>query len=223
VPAAEPLLEPYLREQLEVVRFGEGGEVAVIESGAGGVMVALGERRVMLEPGFRSAHLLVDLCAALAAATALGVTVADGPLAVAFSGLRGERLSLPGGVLVINDCYNANPMSMRAALDELASTAAGRRVAVLGDMLELGERDERRYHHELGAQAQAAGVALLITVGERAAWAAESFAGGESVAAADAPAAAELLRTRLQPGDTVLVKGSRGVALERVAEALVGR
>ncbi len=223
VPAGEPLLEPYLREQLEVVRFGEGGEVAVIESGAGGVVVALGERRVMLEPGFRSAHLLVDLCAALAAATALGVTVADGPLAVAFSALRGERLSLPGGVLVINDCYNANPMSMRAALDELASTAAGRRVAVLGDMLELGERDERRYHHELGAQAQAAGVALLITVGERAAWAAESFAGGESVAAADAPAAAELLRTRLQPGDTVLVKGSRGVALERVAEALVGR
>jgi len=142
---------------------------------------------------------------------------------VTFSGLRGERLSLPTGVLVINDCYNANPMSMRAALEELATAAAGRRVAVLGDMLELGEHDEHRYHRELGEQAQAAGVALLITVGERAAWAAESFAGGEHVAAPDAPAAAELLRTRLMPGDTVLVKGSRGVALERVAEALAGR
>jgi UDP-N-acetylmuramoyl-tripeptide--D-alanyl-D-alanine ligase len=223
VPAGEPLLEPYLRAQLEVVRFGEGGEVAVLETGAGGVVVALGERRVTLEPGFRSAHLRVDRGAALAAARALGVAVRDGELAVTFSGLRGELLSRPAGVLVINDCYNANPMSMRAALDELATTAAGRRVAVLGDMLELGEHDERRYHRELGEQALAAGVALLITVGARAAWAAESFAGGEHVAAPDAPAAAELLRTRLLPGDTVLVKGSRGVALERVAEVLAGR
>jgi UDP-N-acetylmuramoyl-tripeptide--D-alanyl-D-alanine ligase len=223
VPAGERLLDPFLREDLEIVRFGEGGEVTVLEAGADGVRVALRDRRIVIEPGFRSAHLLSDLCAALAAATALGATVEDGPLAVPFSGLRGERVSLPGGVIVINDCYNANPMSMRAALDELASTAAGRRVAVLGDMLELGERDERRYHRELGEQAQAAGVSLLITVGARAAWAAESFAGGEHLTAADAPAAAELLRERLLPGDTVLVKGSRGVALERVAEALVGR
>jgi UDP-N-acetylmuramoyl-tripeptide--D-alanyl-D-alanine ligase len=187
------------------------------------VLVALGERRLAIEPGFRSAHLLSDLCAALAAARALGVVVADGPLEVAFSGLRGELLSLPGGVLVINDCYNANPMSMRAALDELARTAAGRRVAVLGDMLELGTGAERGYHHELGEQARAAGVALLVTVGERAAWAGESFGGGEHLHAADAPAAAALLAPRLRDGDTVLVKGSRGVALEAVAEALAGR
>ncbi len=223
VPAGEPLLEPFLREDLEVVRFGEGGEVAVLEAGESGVLVTLGERRVTLEPGFRSAHLLIDLCAALAAARALGVVVEDGVLAVEFSGLRGERLSLPGEVVVINDCYNANPMSMRAALDELARTAAGRRVAVLGDMLELGAREERRYHRELGKQAQAAGVELLVTVGERAAWAGASFGGGEHVHAPDAPGAAALLRVRLAPGDTVLVKGSRGVALERVAQALAGR
>jgi UDP-N-acetylmuramoyl-tripeptide--D-alanyl-D-alanine ligase len=223
VPAGEALLEPFLREDLDVVRFGEGGEVAVLEAGGDGVAVALGGRRVLLEPGFRTAHLLLDLCAALAAADALGVAVPDGPLEIEFSGLRGERLALPDGVVVVNDCYNANPMSMRAALEELARTAAGRRVAVLGDMLELGAADERRYHRELGEQARAAGVALLITVGSRARWAQEGFAGdaGEHVHADDAPAAAELLRARLEPGDTVLVKGSRGVALERVAEALV--
>jgi UDP-N-acetylmuramoyl-tripeptide--D-alanyl-D-alanine ligase len=223
VPAGERLLDPFLRDDIEIVRFGEGGEVAVLASDEKGVLVALGERRLAIEPGFRSAHLLSDLCAALAAARALGVALADGPLEVAFSGLRGERLALPGGVLVINDCYNANPMSMRAALDELARTAAGRRVAVLGDMLELGRSAERRYHHELGEQARAAGVALLVTVGERAAWAGESFGGGEHLHAADAPAAAALLAPRLRDGDTVLVKGSRGVALEAVAEALAGR
>ncbi len=219
VPAGEPLLEPFLRADLEVVRFGHGGEVRVLAAAPAGVTVALGEQRVTLEPGFRSAHLLNDLCAALAAARALGV-VPSGSLDVVFSGLRGERLSLPGGVLVVNDCYNANPMSMRAALDELALTAPGRRVAVIGDMLELGAREERRYHRELGQQAQAAGVALLITVGSRAAWAGESFRGGEHVHARDAIEAAALLRPRLAPGDTVLVKGSRGVALERVAEEL---
>jgi UDP-N-acetylmuramoyl-tripeptide--D-alanyl-D-alanine ligase len=221
VPAGETLLDPFLRPDLDVVRFGPGGEVAVLEAGAGGVLVAVGERRLTLEPGFRAAHLLIDLCAALAAAHALGADPHSGPLSVEFSGLRNERLSLPGEVVVINDCYNANPMSMHAALDELSRTAAGRRVAVLGDMLELGERDEQRYHRELGEHARAAGVALLLTVGPRARWAAEGFGGaGEHLHATDAQAAAELLRTRLAPGDTVLVKGSRGVALELVAEAL---
>jgi UDP-N-acetylmuramoyl-tripeptide--D-alanyl-D-alanine ligase len=219
VPVGEPLLDRFLRADLEIVRFGDGGEVRVLAAAPEGVTVALGDQRVTLEPGFRSAHLLSDLCAALAAARALGV-VPSGSLDVAFSGLRGDRLSLPGGVVVVNDCYNANPMSMRTALDELALTAPGRRVAVIGDMLELGAREEQRYHRELGQQAQAAGVALLITVGSRAAWAGESFRGGEHLHARDAIEAASLLRPRLAPGDTVLVKGSRGVALEQVAEEL---
>jgi UDP-N-acetylmuramoyl-tripeptide--D-alanyl-D-alanine ligase len=225
VPAGEPLLEPFLRASLDVVTFGPGGEVALLEVGPDGVSISLEGRRVELEPGFRSAHLLLDLCAALAAAHALGVVPAAGPLSVRFSALRGERIELPGGVVVVNDCYNANPMSMRAALEELAQTAAGRRVAVLGDMLELGEGDERRYHAELGEQALGAGVSLLITVGERAVWAGESFAAaaagdGEHVHARDASAATELLRSRLRAGDTVLVKGSRAVALEQVAAEL---
>jgi UDP-N-acetylmuramyl pentapeptide synthase len=111
-------------------------------------------------------------------------------------------------------------MSMRAALDDLAETASGRRVAVLGDMRELGA-DERRYHAELGAWARDAGVDVLVTVGELAGHAAAGY-GGESVhAVPDAAAAAELVPKLLEPGDTVLVKASRGVGLEAVTEALI--
>jgi UDP-N-acetylmuramoyl-tripeptide--D-alanyl-D-alanine ligase len=221
LPAGEPLLEPFAaREDIRIVRFGPGGDVAVLGAGAGGVVVGAFGGRLTLEPGFRAPHLLSDLCAALAAAHALGVAPPE-RLSVSFASLRGERIALPGGVTVVNDCYNANPMSMRAALDDLAATAPGRRVAVLGDMLELGAAGEERYHRELGREAAAAGVALLVTVGPRATWTGESYrGGGEHVHATDAAQAAALLAPRLRPGDTVLVKGSRGVALERVAAAL---
>jgi UDP-N-acetylmuramoyl-tripeptide--D-alanyl-D-alanine ligase len=121
-------------------------------------------------------------------------------------------------VLLIDDCYNANPMSMRAAIDELAETDASRRVAVLGDMLELGE-DASRFHREIGAHAAARGVDLLVTVGSLAAVMGEGF-GPDAHSVTDAGAAAELLRGRLRAGDAVLVKGSRGVGLELVAQAL---
>src|SRR5207244_1113525 len=84
----------------------------------------------------------------VAAATALGVEP-GGSLDVRFSSLRGEVVELEGGVTVVNDCYNANPMSMRAALEHLAATPAERRVAVLGTMAELGS-DAERYHREIG-------------------------------------------------------------------------
>jgi UDP-N-acetylmuramoyl-tripeptide--D-alanyl-D-alanine ligase len=137
---------------------------------------------------------------------------------VTFSGGRGEHRLLPSGVVIVDDCYNANPMSMRAALEDLKLTAQGRRVAVLGDMLELGP-EERRFHSELGDQASGAGVDLLVTVGTRAAWAGERF-GSEHRHAADAEAAARLLPDLLRAGDTVLIKGSRGVGLEAVTRAL---
>jgi UDP-N-acetylmuramoyl-tripeptide--D-alanyl-D-alanine ligase len=158
--------------------------------------------------------------AALAAARAIGVEPA-GAVRVALSRLRGERLALRDGVVVINDCYNANPMSMRAALDDLAETARGRRVAVLGDMRELGP-DERRFHTELGAQARDAGVDVLVTVGPLAADAGPAH-GGDVHAVATAADAAALVPGLLAPGDTVLVKGSRGVGLEVVAQALEAR
>jgi UDP-N-acetylmuramoyl-tripeptide--D-alanyl-D-alanine ligase len=142
----------------------------------------------------------------------------EGRIDVAFSPLRGERVELADGTVVVNDCYNANPMSMRAALDELASAESGRTVAVLGDMLELGP-DELAFHADIGRQAAERDVDVLVTVGPLAAAMAEPY-GGEAYPVADAGEAAALLPEVLQPGDVVLVKGSRGVGLEVVAEAL---
>src|SRR3712207_3645173 len=102
---------------------------------------------------------------------------------------------------------------MRAALDDLAAAAPGRRVAVLGDMLELGPEEER-FHREVGEHARERGVDLLVTVGPRAA----GMQGDQAVA--DAAEAAAILPELVEPGDTVLVKASRGVGLEVVAGAL---
>jgi UDP-N-acetylmuramoyl-tripeptide--D-alanyl-D-alanine ligase len=113
-------------------------------------------------------------------------------------------------------------MSMRAALDELATTAqrtkARRRVAVLGDMLELGPT-ERDYHVEISAYAKRSGVDLLVAVGRLAPAIADGF-GGETRLARDAAEAADLVPALTQPGDVVLVKASNGVALELVCRTL---
>jgi UDP-N-acetylmuramoyl-tripeptide--D-alanyl-D-alanine ligase len=218
VPADEPLLRAHLRADVRTITFGEGGEVALLERRPDGtVLIAAGAERIVLRPSFRQAHNLSNLLAAVAGAVAIGLTPA-GAVEVSFSAMRGQRHELAGGAVLIDDCYNANPMSMRAAIDDLAETAKGRRVAVLGDMLELGP-DAPRLHRELGEHAGARGVDLLIAVGSLASEAAHAFA-GESRTAADAPAAAELVPELLRAGDTVLVKGSRGVGLERVADAL---
>ena len=222
VPAGEPLLAPHLRGELETITFGPGGDVELVEHPAGApdsgeLEIRAAGRTIVLRPSFAQAHNLSNLLAAVAAAVALEVTPA-GDVTVSFSRLRGERVALPGGVVLINDCYNANPMSMAAAIDDLAQTAPGRRVAVLGDMLELGP-GAPGFHRAVGEHAAARGVEVLVTVGELAAAMAEGF-GGETHAASDAQAAAELVRGLLREGDTVLVKGSRGVGLERVAEAL---
>jgi UDP-N-acetylmuramyl pentapeptide synthase len=156
--------------------------------------------------------------AALAAARAVGVEPA-GEVEVRLSRLRGQRVRLGSGAVVVNDCYNANPMSMRAALDDLAASAPGRRVAVLGDMLELGP-DAERFHAEVGAHARRAGVDELVTVGPLAERLGAAFGAGAVHAVPDAGAAAALVPGLVRPGDTVLVKASRGVGLEAVAEAL---
>lgn len=206
VPADEPLLSTHLErlpEGVTTVTFGAGGDVSELPEG--------------LEVPFTSAHMRSNALAALAAARAVGVEP-TGVLEVALSELRGDRRELPGGIVVIDDCYNANPMSMRAALDDLAASAAGRRVAVLGDMLELGP-DEVRFHEEIGAHARGAGVDLLVTVGPLARAMGPAF-GGETLAVDAAADVVPALRERLEDGDTVLVKASRGVGLEVVAQRL---
>jgi UDP-N-acetylmuramoyl-tripeptide--D-alanyl-D-alanine ligase len=216
VPAGEPLLAKHLRADVTTIAFGEGGEVSLIERRAdGSVLIGHGESEIELWPSFSQAHNLSNLLAAVAAARALGYTP-RGRLDVRFSAMRGQRVRLPGGVVAVADCYNANPMSMRAAIDELCETAPGRRVAVLGDMLELGPEGPGM-HREIGAHADARGVEVLVTVGPLAAEMRVSFR-GESHAVADARAAGELLDGLLREGDTVLVKGSRGVGLEAVLE-----
>jgi UDP-N-acetylmuramoyl-tripeptide--D-alanyl-D-alanine ligase len=217
VPADEALLEPHLREDLDVVTFGEGGDVRLVEAEGERVVVDARGERIELELSYTQAYNRLNTLAAVAAALAVGVRP-EGRVEVPFSALRGERIDLPNGVAVVNDCYNANPMSMRAALDELAVTAAGRRVAVLGDMLELGE-GERAFHREVGVLARERGVDLLVTVGPLAAAMLDGY-DGVGHAVADAAEAASILPELLEPGDTVLVKGSRGVGLEAVAEAL---
>ena len=116
--------------------------------------------------------------------------------------------------MLVNDCYNANPISMRAALDHLASLeATGRHVAVLGEMAELGP-DGADYHREAGAHARQLGVGPILGVGELA----RDYAPDEW--APDAEAAVRLPRPCSRPGDAVLVKGSRSVGLELFSDAL---
>jgi UDP-N-acetylmuramoyl-tripeptide--D-alanyl-D-alanine ligase len=126
-------------------------------------------------------------------------------------------VELPENAILVNDCYNANPISMRAALDHLATLeASGRRLAVLGEMRELGP-NAAAYHREIGDYARRTGVELIIGVGELG----DAYSPDERVP--DADAAADALAAALGPGDAVLVKGSRAVGLEWVAEKLTGR
>jgi UDP-N-acetylmuramoyl-tripeptide--D-alanyl-D-alanine ligase len=221
VPAHEPLLEPHLRHDLRTITFGDGGEVRLDRADDGHVEIGLLGLQLSLEVSFTQAHLRRNLLAAVAAAHAIGV-IPEGRVELELSPGRGQRHTLPDGVTLIDDCYNANPMSMRAALEDLAATASrlpnSRRVAVLGDMLELGPR-EREFHAEIGEQAMRAGVDLLVTVGPLAERMADRF-DGEVHAAADAAEASAMVPRLLGGGDVVLIKASRAVGLDVVCRAL---
>jgi UDP-N-acetylmuramoyl-tripeptide--D-alanyl-D-alanine ligase len=185
----EPLLDPYLaREDIEIHRFGPGN-VESFERVDGGSL------------------------AALLATRALGLPLPEGRVEVELSPWRGEESPLPGGGRLINDSYNANPTSMRAALEHLAEHD-GRKVAILGDMAELGPTAPE-YHRAVGELVRSLGIDEVLSVGELA-----RDYGGEH--AADATEAAQKVTELVRPGDIVLVKGSRAVGLEVVAEALSG-
>jgi UDP-N-acetylmuramoyl-tripeptide--D-alanyl-D-alanine ligase len=213
VPASEPLLDQHLREELDTWTFGPGGQVRLLAFDHGRAEVEARTEQIVLELGYSEPHNLLNTLAAVAAARAAEVPV-GGRVSVRFSSLRGEVVELPGGVTVVNDCYNANPMSMRAALDHLAASPAERRIAVLGAMAELGP-DAPGYHREVGAQAGQLGIDVLVPVGEEALTYAEGF-DGELHPVATPEEAGALLEELAQPGDRVLIKGSRSVGLERV-------
>jgi UDP-N-acetylmuramoyl-tripeptide--D-alanyl-D-alanine ligase len=169
---------------------------------------------------FTAEHQAANAVAALAGYDALGLPRPE-RVNVEFSRWRGEELPLPGGGLLINDAYNANPVSMRAALVHLAATAgARRRVAILGDMAELGPGGPA-FHEEIGREVARHGIEALLAVGELA----RGYLDGAPAVpvkrwAPDAEAAAAEARELVEPGDCVLVKASRAVGLERVAGAL---
>jgi UDP-N-acetylmuramoyl-tripeptide--D-alanyl-D-alanine ligase len=213
-------LEPHLAGLERLLRFGPGGDVQAVEAEVGDgvtealVATPLGEQRFHFP--FAEAHNLTNALAAIAAAVALGVApgdMADGAASIGFSRFRGERLELRDGIVLVNDCYNANPVSMRAALDHLATLGAPRTLAVLGEMGELGANGPA-YHREVGEHARTTGVDLVVGVGEPA----RDYDPDELVA--DPGEAAEWLASQLEAGDAVLVKGSRSAGLETVAEAL---
>jgi UDP-N-acetylmuramoyl-tripeptide--D-alanyl-D-alanine ligase len=176
------------------------------------------------------AHHVPNALAAAAIAAELGTdtpAIADGlSAATARSKWRMELRERPDGVLVVNDAYNANPESMRAAIEALAHIAKGRRgFAVLGHMAELGDIATAS-HVEAGRLAARAGVAGLIAVGAEArpvldGARAEAGWHGASLAVPDSPAAVAALRNLLRPGDVVLVKASRAAGLTEVAAGLL--
>jgi UDP-N-acetylmuramoyl-tripeptide--D-alanyl-D-alanine ligase len=214
---------------------GRRGDVAVLEvlsHGEEGLrfLLGVGNRELEVRLALVGEHSAVNAAAAAAAAVALGCTDKEIVLGLAAVRPVGRRLRLErltSGVFLVDDCYNANPLSMRAALDTLGALAAargGRPVAVLGDMLELGPA-EAEAHRDLGAAAARAGLGWLAAFGPRSLAAAEAArAGGLANGAAfhteDVGALAAFVKDRLRPGDVLLVKGSRGMKLERLVEAL---
>jgi UDP-N-acetylmuramoyl-tripeptide--D-alanyl-D-alanine ligase len=208
----EPLLEPYLqRTDIEIRRFGQPEEAGRFR---------IGDREIRLETTYAGPHQLQNTLAALTVCDVLGIPIEDGVLDVRFSPLREEVIELPDGITLINDCYNANPASMRAALAHLSAFAGERRkVAVLGGMAELGD-EAVTYHREIGEAVVRSGIEAIVAVGPLAAEYLVPASGVEVVQVDAAEEAGSALQAVIRPGDVVLVKGSRSVGLEAVAAKL---
>ncbi len=175
---------------------------------------------VLALPG---AHQLHNALAAAAAARALGATSEDIAEGLAAATLPGRRMKIArvGGVLVVDDAYNANPASMAAALQTVAAVA-GRRIAAVGDMLELGDTAPE-LHADVGRLAAKLGLDYLVGAGPLMAHAVDAArtAGLPAEHATDSEAAGTILARLVGPGDVLLLKGSRGMRMERVLDALV--
>lgn len=194
------------RDDLEVVRVGEDVRVESFEPPR--LRTTLGE----VEVSFSARHLATNALCALAAARALRLELPT-RLDVQFVDWRNQELDLPGGGLLINDAWNANPITMRAALEHLRERANGRRtIAVLGEMAELGDYSDAG-HEEVAGAARETEVAVLVAVGPRA----KAYGGLWFATRNEALAA---VREEMRPGDCVLIKGARALELESIADAL---
>jgi UDP-N-acetylmuramoyl-tripeptide--D-alanyl-D-alanine ligase len=213
VPARSDVLEPYLgRDDITIRRV----DTYAIRMHDDTTRFTIGEATVELVLPFAQRHLALNTLTALNAYVALGLPleqVSAGVADIALSPWRGEETPLPGGGFVINDAYNANPDSMYAALVHLAGHAGDRRrVAILGEMAELGSQSDL-YHDQIGHLAADFGIDV-IGVGEQA----RRYT--PAVWVASAADVTEAARTYLRPGDAILVKASRAVGLEGIADEI---
>ncbi|MHB1390481.1 MAG: UDP-N-acetylmuramoyl-tripeptide--D-alanyl-D-alanine ligase [Thermoleophilia bacterium] len=238
IPFGETLLDPYLGDvDARIVTFGfdAGADIHPVshrhreDGGLHCRLSCLGEE-VTVDFAFAAHHHLLNFMAALGAYRLLGLPLAqvvDAARDIRLSGLRGELIELDNGVTLLNDCYNANPLSMASSLDYLVSVAPGRRtVAILGDMGELGG-DSLEYHRQVGRKAAELGVDCIVGVGELAAGYIEGARGdggcdkkSACVHFPDRAVALTGVCGLILPGDVVLVKASRFMRLEAVSNAI---
>ena len=199
MPADAGELEPHLARAPRLLRFGTGGDVEVAErrvaDGVTEALIATPSGSARFHFPFTEAHNLTNALAAVAAGVALGAApaeMADRAANIGFSRFRGERLELGDGIVLVNDCYNANPVSMRAALDHLSTLGSSARSRCSARWASSAP-DAAAYHREVGEHARAVGVDLLIGVGEPA----RDYDPDELVGAPED--AAELLAAQLGP------------------------
>lgn len=230
LPADAPLLDSFRRDDLDEWRFGLGTAADVHPlawcPGAEGTEAIFAVRGtwVSFRTNLSAPHHRLTLAAAIAAYAALGLPldqVGTGAVAIELSPWRGQEQTLRGGGVLINDAYNANPLSLAVALEALAARRnGGRAIAVLGEMAELGTTAPR-WHADAARHAAALGIDLLVTVGPGARAYLDGAVGEiECRWFPDPASAASAVEALLRPGDTVLVKGSRTARLERLAAAL---
>src|SRR5215467_11821199 len=198
---------------IEIRQSAEGSEFTIVE----------GAHRCRAQLPVAGSHMVQNALLAVAAGRAFGLSIEECAAGLAAAPLTKARLQIKeiGGVQFLDDSYNANPDSMKAALRTLVELdTEGKRIAVLGEMRELGTESERG-HREVGETAAALGVNQLITIGDTAELIAEGArtAGLDKVSSARSTAeAAKLLGEIAQPGDLVLIKGSRAARTEQVIE-----
>ncbi|MCL4474502.1 MAG: UDP-N-acetylmuramoyl-tripeptide--D-alanyl-D-alanine ligase [Actinobacteria bacterium] len=236
IPFGEALLAPHLQGlDLRQITFGfdELADIHPVfhehaEDGRLHAVISCCGREIELWFNFAPHHHLLNAMAAIGAYHLLGLPLEDIPGAVEnihLGSLRGELIELPGDALLLNDCYNANPLSMRSSLEYLASVGTGRRtVAILGDMGELGTESEK-FHQEVGRLISELGIDRLIAVGREAAGYVEGVKGAGACSGccyyfADRSQALAEAPGLIRPGDVVLVKASRFMKLEELSEAL---
>jgi UDP-N-acetylmuramoyl-tripeptide--D-alanyl-D-alanine ligase len=217
------------RTQASVTTFGTTGDVRVgdvrlDDAGSPHFTLTHHGRSVETHVPLIGGYHALNGAAAGAAALALGIDLATiaarlGTADVAVSPMRMERHVRADGLVVVNDAYNANPESMEAALRAVAGISGGRGVAVLGAMLELGDESDAA-HRRIGRLAVELGFTRVVVVGEGARGIADG-AGGIAEVVPDVDVATRTLPASLSADEVVLVKASRGIRLERVADALL--